>query len=185
MLPLSEKELRRSLIRERSKLRKQLEETQDSVDEAIKVLERENSDLVSKLLKTGKFEQVKEKKFEVTKEDKELFRKLAPGLHPDLNMDAEDQEEKEELFKDLVNAYENGDTEELKNIESDMKGEAEVIEIIDAQVRKLHEDYNTLLRHPSYRLWVLYSEIETRAIAIQEHRKIVQNLVDNQGNVVG
>ncbi len=66
--------------------------------------------------------------FKPTKEIKELYRRIAKKIHPDLAVDEEDRERRTKIMSEVNKAYEEGDVERLESILREWETSPEAIE---------------------------------------------------------
>lgn len=98
-----------------------------------------------------------------TKNISTIYKQLAKAFHPDLEQDAGLKMQKEELMKQLTNAYDNNDLHTLLKLELSWIQKEEnnpdklsddklsiYNEVLKEQVQELQDEINMLVEHPRY-----------------------------------
>ncbi|MEO5999681.1 MAG: hypothetical protein ABIN89_22995 [Chitinophagaceae bacterium] len=137
-----------------------------------------------------KEEKAKQKEEVRTKNIKSIYKQLAKILHPDLEQNEELKLQKEELMKQLTNAYENNDLHTLLNLEltwiqneennldklTDDKLEI-YNEVLKEQIAELEDEIEETVEHPRYQVLQKFTTFVTqmRYLKMGYHKQQMEN----------
>ena len=132
--------------------------------------------------------------FKPTKELKELYRKIAKMIHPDLAVDEEEYERRTKIMAEVNKAYEEGDVERLEAILSEWETSPEFIEGEDVgsrlvrairmiarvkrRIKQIEKDIKQLMQSDLYELKLKVDAAEN------EGKDLIEEIVEKIDNEI-